>query len=163
MLTGESEEVRKVLTVGEDEPFAKNMCFMGTEITNGRGKAIVTSTGQKTEMGTIDDQIQKAKEYGNKLTPLQMALNRLGALIGAMVWVGLISMLRWPQKGTLVTTLLMRQVSPTNQFSPTNQLSFTSQLSPTNQLSTTNQLSPNSQLSPMNQISPTNQSSPTTR
>jgi len=84
LLTGESEEVHKVLI--EDEltaPFPKNMCFMSTSITNGRGVAIVTTTGMKTQVGTIAVQLQKAKT-GTGLTPLQLALNRLGGIIGVI-------------------------------------------------------------------------------
>ena len=66
-LTRKSEEVRKVLVVADlDEPFSKNMCFMSTSVTNGRGK-----------VGQIAYQLKDAKKKGNNLTPLQMALNRL--------------------------------------------------------------------------------------
>ena len=91
LLTGESEEVRKVLVVDDlDEPFAKNMCFMSTSITNGRGKAIITATGMRTQVGQIAFQLNTAKKEGNKLTPLQMALNRLGGIIGSIAVVVLI-------------------------------------------------------------------------
>jgi len=84
-LTGESEEVKKVLKAEDvDEPFAKNMCFMSTCITNGRGKGIVTTTGMKTQVGLIASALKTAKKEGSKLTPLQQALNRLGGIIGAI-------------------------------------------------------------------------------
>ena len=54
LLIGESEEVRKALIVEDlDEPFSKNMCFMPTSATNGRRKAIITSTGMSTQVGQI--------------------------------------------------------------------------------------------------------------
>jgi len=85
LLTGESEEARKRLVAEDlDEPFALNMCFMSTSVTNGRGKGIVTTTGMKTEMGKIASALKSAKEGKSSLTPLQLALNRLGGLIGAM-------------------------------------------------------------------------------
>merc|ERR1711871_965464 len=84
LLTGESEEVRKVLVAEDlDEAFAKNMCFMSTSVTNGRGRGIVTTTGMQTQVGTIAHQLLTAKT-GSKLTPLQQALNRLGGIIGCI-------------------------------------------------------------------------------
>eukprot|EP00971_Amphidinium_carterae_P054964 1083331-Amphidinium_carterae.1 len=50
LLTGESEEIKKVLTVDDlDDPFAKNMCFMSTSVTNGRARAVITTTGMQTQ------------------------------------------------------------------------------------------------------------------
>jgi len=77
-LTRKREEVRKVLVVADlDEPFSKNMCFMSTSVTNGRGKAKITSAGMATQVGQIAYQLKDAKKKGNSLTPLQMALSRL--------------------------------------------------------------------------------------
>jgi len=75
-LTRKREEVRKVLVVADlDEPFSKNMCFMSTSVTNGRGKAKITSAGMATQVGQIAYQLKDAKKKGNSLTPLQMALS----------------------------------------------------------------------------------------
>jgi len=105
LLTGESEEVRKVLVVEDlDEPFSKNMCFMSTSVTNGRGKAIITSTGMSTQVGQIAYQLKNAKKKGNRLTPLQMALNRLGGIIGAIAVVVLI--------GIVIVALVMGYEDP---------------------------------------------------
>ncbi|CEM38216.1 unnamed protein product [Vitrella brassicaformis CCMP3155] len=83
LLTGESEEVRKTLTVDDpDEPFAKNMCFASTSVTNGNGKGIVCTTGMQTQVGIIAQHLKA--ESGSKLTPLQQALNKLGGIIGVM-------------------------------------------------------------------------------
>merc|ERR1719498_2121211 len=72
LLTGESEEVTKVMVVEDvDEPFAKNMCFMSTTVTNGVGKGVVTTTGMKTQVGQIAKALKTAKKAENKLTPLQ--------------------------------------------------------------------------------------------
>ena len=78
LLTRKSGEVRKVLVVANlDEPFSKNMCFMSTSATNGRGKAKISNAGMATQVGQIAYQLKDAKRKGNRLTPLQMALNRL--------------------------------------------------------------------------------------
>ncbi|MBU5365239.1 cation-translocating P-type ATPase [Enterococcus devriesei] len=81
-LTGESEPVMKDADyIGEeDEALGDrlNMLYKGSTVVNGRGKAIVTETGMKTEMGKIagllnSDETQK--------TPLQKRLNHLGKRI----------------------------------------------------------------------------------
>ncbi|MEG0627923.1 MAG: cation-translocating P-type ATPase [Enterococcus sp.] len=81
-LTGESEPVMKDAEyIGEeDEALGDrlNMLYKGSTVVNGRGKAIVTETGMKTEMGKIagllnSDETQK--------TPLQKRLNHLGKRI----------------------------------------------------------------------------------
>merc|ERR1719502_1632207 len=49
MLTGESEDMKKHAGVEDgSNPFALNMGFSASSITNGRGKAVVTSTGMET-------------------------------------------------------------------------------------------------------------------
>ena len=50
---------------------------MSTSATNGRGKAKITSAGMATQVGQIARQLKDAKKKGNRLRPLQMALNRL--------------------------------------------------------------------------------------
>ena len=78
LLTRDSGEVLKVLVVADlDKPFSKNICFMSTSATNGRGKAKITSAGMATQVGQIARQLKDAKKKGNRLRPLQMVLNRL--------------------------------------------------------------------------------------
>ncbi|MBO0444837.1 MULTISPECIES: calcium-translocating P-type ATPase, PMCA-type [Enterococcus] len=81
-LTGESEPIEKDSEyIGkQDAPIGDqiNMVFKGCTVANGRGRAIVTSTGMQTEMGKIagllnDDVTQQ--------TPLQKRLNQLGKRI----------------------------------------------------------------------------------
>ena len=81
-LTGESEAVEKDADYVSQEDDALgdqiNMVFKGCTVAAGRGKAIVTAIGMKTEMGKIagllnDNTAQK--------TPLQIRLNQLGKRI----------------------------------------------------------------------------------
>jgi len=82
-LTGESVPVEKDLKViGEDDPpigDRKNMVFMGTIVTGGRGKAVVVGTGMDTELGRIAQMLQ---ETPPDPTPLQRQLASLGKTLG---------------------------------------------------------------------------------
>ncbi|SBT78701.1 non-SERCA-type Ca2+-transporting P-ATPase, putative [Plasmodium ovale] len=90
LLTGESEDIKKTLTPDDlTTPFATNLCFATTSVTNGYGKGIVISTGLETQVGKIASQLKKSSK-GNKLTPLQIALNKLGGLIGLIAIIVLI-------------------------------------------------------------------------
>ncbi len=74
-LTGESVPVTKhdqVLTAenNKDVPLGdrKNMVYMGSTVVYGRGRAVITATGMKTEMGKIADALTQAEDNA---TPLQ--------------------------------------------------------------------------------------------
>jgi P-type Ca2+ transporter type 2C len=83
-LTGESEPIRKApdaidepgLPLGE----RRNMAYMGTLATAGRGVAVVTETGMHTELGRIAAMIQTA---GHTPTSLQRRLEQLGRVLAA--------------------------------------------------------------------------------
>ncbi|ASS77216.1 ATPase [Tumebacillus algifaecis] len=81
-LTGESLPVQKSILAIPDVNAAlgdrKNMAYMGTMITRGKAKAIITATGMQTEMGRIADLIQTAEETE---TPLQRRLDQLGKIL----------------------------------------------------------------------------------
>lgn len=87
-LTGESLAVEKLTEAltGEKIPVAdrKNMVYSGSKITNGRGVAVVTATGMKTEIGKIAELLNAAKE---KQTPLQVELDNFSRIlsIGIMI------------------------------------------------------------------------------
>jgi len=77
-LTGESVPVKKdIQKLPEKTALAdrKNMVFAGTIVANGRGFAVVTETGLKTEIGKIASLIQEKEEDP---TPLQIKLDKLG-------------------------------------------------------------------------------------
>jgi len=81
-LTGESLPVQKTPQPIPDDLAnlgdRKNMCYMGTMITRGKGVAVVADTGMQTEMGLIADLIHSAEETE---TPLQMRLEQLGKIL----------------------------------------------------------------------------------
>ncbi|MEA4919464.1 MAG: cation-translocating P-type ATPase [Clostridiaceae bacterium] len=86
-LTGESVPVSKITdALGLDGEVAlgdrKNMVYMGSAVAYGRGAAIVTETGMKTEMGKIADALAKAKEGQ---TPLQIKLSHLSRILSYLV------------------------------------------------------------------------------
>jgi len=78
-LTGESVPVKKNAQAIYQSTTAlgdrKNMAYMGTTVTRGKGMGIVVDTGMQTEMGQIAGLIQKV---GDEETPLQRRLEQLG-------------------------------------------------------------------------------------
>jgi len=77
-LTGESESVAKQTeAVDKNAPLAEqpSMVWMGTEVTNGRARGVVTSTGNATEFGRIARLTQTIERES---TPLQNKLAVLG-------------------------------------------------------------------------------------
>jgi len=81
-LTGESVPVHKeVAPVAADTPLANRRCmaWMGTNITNGRGRGVVVATGMATEFGRIARLTQSIKA---EPTPLQRKLAVLGKQLG---------------------------------------------------------------------------------
>lgn len=81
-LTGESTPVDKTVLTLATEPIAladrHNMVFSGTSIAGGKARAVVVSTGLRTELGHIATMIETA---GAHTTPLQARLDRLGHLL----------------------------------------------------------------------------------
>ncbi|MFW6034745.1 MAG: calcium-translocating P-type ATPase, SERCA-type [Halothermotrichaceae bacterium] len=87
-LTGESVPVGKDSNINEKEKLSvgdqHNMAFMGTAVTYGRGKGIVTATGMDTQMGEIAGMLD---ENERETTPLQHRLDRMGKKLGIIVLI----------------------------------------------------------------------------
>ncbi|KAI8365741.1 hypothetical protein BD560DRAFT_372463 [Blakeslea trispora] len=79
LLTGESMPVQKELITlnDENEPLGdrRNMVYSSTFISKGRGQAIVTSTGMKTEIGKVAEKLSDADD-GSR-TQIQKGLHRM--------------------------------------------------------------------------------------
>lgn len=108
-LTGESVPVSKSsaflapkeLNLGE----RKNMAFMTSYVTAGRGKGIVTATGMQTEIGKIAAMIHEAPE---EETPLQKRLGELGKVLSltAIVLCALLFVMAVLQKRDVLEMLI---------------------------------------------------------
>jgi Ca2+-transporting ATPase len=88
-LTGESVPSQKYAEdISQNENTAlgdqKNMAFMSTMVTYGRGAGIAVAIGMDTEMGKIAKMLD---ENGKNLTPLQVKLAQLGKMLGFVVLV----------------------------------------------------------------------------
>ncbi|MDD2432249.1 MAG: cation-translocating P-type ATPase, partial [Clostridia bacterium] len=110
LLVGQQLEINEAVLTGESLPVKKraaevcemktalgdrkNMAYMGTVITRGKGLGVVVSIGMTTEMGQIAGSIQEIEE---EATPLQKRLAQLGywlvlcclIIVGAVVFLGL--------------------------------------------------------------------------
>ena len=89
-LTGESVPVKKIaeaLGLGAGQTAVplgdrKNMCYMGSTVVYGRGRALITHTGMDTEMGRIAGALADAVDDA---TPLQKRLTELGHTLSKLV------------------------------------------------------------------------------
>ncbi|WP_394237859.1 cation-translocating P-type ATPase [Niallia oryzisoli] len=85
-LTGESLAVVKETVAIDREDVSigdkKNMVFSGSFITNGRGIAVITDIGMKTEIGKIANLLGSAQE---KKTPLQVTLDHFGKKLAIII------------------------------------------------------------------------------
>ncbi len=102
-LTGESHAVTKTSEPIADRGAALgdrlNMAFLGTTITEGRGRLLVTATAARTEVGKIGLLIDEAT---TRATPLEQKLARLGRLLLALVLAlcGIIVLAGWLRGAT---------------------------------------------------------------
>lgn len=81
-LTGESTPVDKTVEPldGESVPIGdrRNMLFLGSDVSAGKGRAVVVATGVHTELGKIAELMREA---GAETTPLQRRLEQLGHVL----------------------------------------------------------------------------------
>jgi Ca2+-transporting ATPase len=85
-LTGESRPVRKIVEAIGEAGMAdrKNIAYMGTLSTYGRGRGVVINTGMDTEMGKIAAMIE---EVDDESTPLQRRLASFGRKLGVIILI----------------------------------------------------------------------------
>ena len=108
-LTGESEPVEKQVQAlaRADLPLGdrRNMAYMGTVVTQGRGQLAIVATGMATELGKIAALIQGVP---HEPTPLQRRLDRLGRIlaVAGLVIAALIFVLGLLRGDDLVHMLL---------------------------------------------------------
>ncbi len=92
-LTGESLPVQKnaATVLDKNIPLGdrKNTAFMGTLVSYGRGRGVVTSTGMRTQLGLIATMLQNVE---TEETPLQRRLDQLGKSlsVAALFLVGIV-------------------------------------------------------------------------
>jgi Ca2+-transporting ATPase len=111
VLTGESTQVdKRVDPTKEDAPVAdrKDMVFTATHVTYGRGKAVVTSTGMKTEFGKIAEMVQAVEE---EETPLKLKLEDFAKKLGIIIMVAcaaifILEVLDPARPGTLIENFI---------------------------------------------------------
>ena len=102
-LTGESEAVTKdPAPLPGPAPLGdrKNMVFKGTAVAQGVGRAVITSTGMDTEMGSIAEMLDATQEDPS---PLQREIAGVSKLLGVTVVVIAVIV--------MVVTALVNQVS----------------------------------------------------
>ena len=86
-LTGESVPVGKntdKLAEAKALGDRANMVFNGTSVTQGTGRAIVTSTGMRTQVGKIADLLQATDDDDS---PLQKGMNYVSKILGIAVCI----------------------------------------------------------------------------
>ncbi|MFT7184094.1 MAG: Ca2+-transporting ATPase [Oceanicoccus sp.] len=84
-LTGESSAISKhteLVKHSKSLGDLQNMVFMGTVISQGHGRAIVTQTGMQTEFGKIAHMVQQEK---SGMTPLQKQLDKLSKILAVII------------------------------------------------------------------------------
>ncbi|HNX93266.1 MAG TPA: HAD-IC family P-type ATPase, partial [Syntrophomonas sp.] len=112
-LTGESVPVSKnaasICPLETVLAERSNLCFMGTSVTRGRGRAMVVGTGMDTVMGEIAAMM---KDNDKSMTPLQIRLDQLGKIliiicIAVCALVSMLGILR----GEKLLTMFMAGIS----------------------------------------------------
>ena len=116
-LTGESLPVDKNIAAikGDTVPVGdrRNMLFMGTAVTYGRGTGVIVETGMRTELGRIAELIQTVE---TDQTPLQRRMAQLGkylafAALGLVVVVFGLGLLQGEEPAEMFLTAIALAVA----------------------------------------------------
>ena len=116
-LTGESVPVDKdaaYLAGGKANiSECRNMAYMSTNVTYGRGEGIVVETGMGTQIGHIADMISETKD---EMTPLQKRLADLGKVLSAVavficVFLFVVAVLQKRDVGDMLLTAISLAVA----------------------------------------------------
>lgn len=112
-LTGESVPDEKGIDVLQDEnvPIGdrKNMVFMNSNVTYGRGEGVIVGTGMATEVGKIAEMLASSDQT---MTPLQRNLNRLGKYLTiAIIFVAVVMFVIGLSNGREVVEMLLISIS----------------------------------------------------
>jgi Ca2+-transporting ATPase len=107
-LTGESQPVSKETAPVADAVAAiadrVDMVYMGTTVTDGHGRYVVTATGTQTEVGKVGTLIASAV---TRATPLEGKLTKLSTWLIGVVFVltGVIVLVGWLRGGAFLPVL----------------------------------------------------------
>jgi Ca2+-transporting ATPase len=85
VLTGESTAVSKMDAVLDEKAAVadrKNSVFMATHVSYGRGKAVVASTGMRTQFGKVAELVQSVEKVD---TPLKRKLTKFAKKLGLII------------------------------------------------------------------------------
>lgn len=112
-LTGESHPVFKNIDPIEADEVAlgdrKNMVYMGTSVTYGRGEMVVAEIGLKTQLGRIAEMLLSVEDTG---TPLQRRLNALShALVRGAVVIVILVFIAGLLRGIPLQEMLLTSIS----------------------------------------------------
>ena len=107
-LTGESQPIKKQVDPISDAAVLAdrtNMCYKNTLILYGRGEALVTAIGMKTEVGKIASHLITTEKTA---TPLEKQLESVGKELGfsALIICGLIFSFNWILHQDIIHSLI---------------------------------------------------------
>jgi Ca2+-transporting ATPase len=108
-LTGESVSVKKVKATSDKDASDENRVYMGTAVTKGRAKVLVTFIGINTKLGEIASKIREVKK---QKTPLEIQLDSLGRLLGIIfLLVCFVVLVLGVLRGTPLTEMFLTSIS----------------------------------------------------
>jgi len=110
LLTGESLPVSKIskkMKKNIEVAERRNMAFMGTVVTSGKGKGIVVNTGMNTEMGKIARVVQKEKKSEFKVK-MELFAKQITLMIATII---LIIFFLGVQRGTKISEMFLFSIA----------------------------------------------------